>query len=89
MQKRDYTLKLQRRSKSALWSIKGEKCPDPNGYNSNFFMRTWKIVGSDIVQAIKDYFRNGTILQQVNSIAIPLISKVASPRSLNVYKPIS
>lgn len=43
----------------ALWSIKNDKSPGPDGFNSFFFKKSWSIVGPNIIAAIKDYFRNG------------------------------
>lgn len=75
--------------KEALWSIKNDKSPGPDGYNSYFFKKTWNIVGKDICLAVKDYFRYGSMLRQANSTSITLIPKGANPQSLNEYRPIS
>lgn len=42
--------------REALWSIKDDKCPGPDGFNSVFFKKTWGIVGKEICHAIHDFF---------------------------------
>ncbi|KAH7666190.1 RNA-directed DNA polymerase protein [Dioscorea alata] len=74
---------------NTLKGIKGDKSPGPDGFNSTFFKKTWKIVGSDIIRAVKDYFGNGIMLRQANATTITLIPKVAEPKSLTDYRPIS
>lgn len=75
--------------REALWSIKEDKCPGPDGFKSTFFKRAWNIVGPDIIAAIKEYFSTGCMLKQANSTSITLVPKVPSPISLNDYRPIS
>lgn len=38
--------------KKALWSIKNDKSPGLDGFNSFFFKKVWNIVGKEICYAI-------------------------------------
>lgn len=42
--------------KEALWSIKDDKNPRPDGFNNYFFKKIWRIVGKEICMAIQDFF---------------------------------
>lgn len=75
--------------KEALWSIKDDKCPGPDGYNSYFFKKTWSIIGNEICYAIQDFFLNGAMLRQTNSTAITLIPKIMKPQRITDFRPIS
>ncbi|GJZ25328.1 RNA-directed DNA polymerase, eukaryota, reverse transcriptase zinc-binding domain protein [Tanacetum coccineum] len=65
--------------KKALFSIDGNKAPGPDGFSANFFKDSWSIVGSEVCQAVKDFFRNGMLLKEVNATIISLVPKTATP----------
>ncbi|XP_035838027.1 uncharacterized protein LOC118485720 [Helianthus annuus] len=52
--------------KEAMFSIAGNKAPDPDGYTSVFFKKAWDIVGKDVCLAIQNFFMNGKLLNQLN-----------------------
>lgn len=58
--------------REALWSIKEDKCPGPDGFNSTFFKRAWNIVGPDIIAAIKEYFNTCCMLKRQILLPLPL-----------------
>lgn len=63
---------------SALHSIEGEKVPDIDGYNADFFQKTWHILKDEILQAIKEFFRTAKLYRVVNCIAIIVIPKTTN-----------
>ena len=66
-----------------------DKSPGPDGYSVEFIRATWGIVGEDIVAAIKEFFRNGRLLQDFNNTIIALIPKVPEACRLGEFRPIS
>ncbi|GJX28323.1 putative RNA-directed DNA polymerase [Tanacetum coccineum] len=75
--------------KKALFSIDGNKAPGPDGFSANFFKDSWSIVGSEVCQAVKDFFRNGKLLKEVNATIISLVPKTATPSIVSDYRPIA
>lgn len=73
----------------ALKSIKGDKSPGPDGYNSSFYHQNWETVGPDLVAAISQFFQSGFLLKEWNSTAISLVPKVEAPSTIKDYRPIS
>lgn len=61
--------------KHALGSIKRDKAPGPDGYNSAFYLDNWSIVGPDFVQAISHFFSTGYMTRQWNATTPTLIPK--------------
>nr|GFD60807.1 RNA-directed DNA polymerase, eukaryota, reverse transcriptase zinc-binding domain protein [Tanacetum cinerariifolium] len=56
--------------KKALFEIDGNKAPGPDGYSAQFFKDAWNVVGSEVCIAIKDFFKNGKILKEINATVI-------------------
>lgn len=65
------------------------KAPGPNGFNAHFYKICWPIIGKDVIKAIKDFFHNGNLLQQVKHTFIALMPKKGSPLISIDYRPIS
>ncbi|XP_074314433.1 uncharacterized protein LOC141649648 [Silene latifolia] len=75
--------------KDALFSIPPDKAPGPDGYTSQFFKDAFPVVGPDIIQAVKDFFRNGRLLQQLNATVLTLIPKKDKPETVMDFRPIA
>ncbi|XP_074293324.1 uncharacterized protein LOC141620317 [Silene latifolia] len=75
--------------KEALCSIPVEKAPGPDGYSAGFFRDAYDIIGGDVVKAVKEFFSNGRMLQQINATVITLIPKVDCPSSVQDFRPIA
>ena len=75
--------------KQALLSIHGDRAPGLDGFGSQFFKDCWQIVGSDIIDAVVDFFHTGRLLKEVNSASITLIPKISCPSHVGEYRPIS
>ncbi|GJU94038.1 sugar transport protein 13 [Tanacetum coccineum] len=75
--------------KDALFSMGDDKSPGPDGFTAAFFKETWSVTGNDVYNAVCEFFRNGTLLKEVNHTIIALLPKVKSPSRINDYRPIS
>lgn len=65
------------------------KSPRLDGFDPRFFEVCWPIIGSDVSDAIEDFFRSGKLLKQVTNNFITLIPKVEVPKTSADFKPIS
>ncbi|GJT73883.1 auxin efflux carrier [Tanacetum coccineum] len=66
-----------------------DKSSGPDGYTAAFFKGAWEIVGSDVVNAVKEFFVNGKLLKELNHTVIALIPKIQNPTRINDFRPIS
>ncbi|GKC44614.1 RNA-directed DNA polymerase, eukaryota, reverse transcriptase zinc-binding domain protein [Tanacetum coccineum] len=73
--------------KRALDSIHDNKAPGPDGYTSKFFKATWSIVGNDVCKDVKEYFRSGKLLGEINATLISLVPKMKAPTKVSDYRP--
>ncbi|GKA58052.1 reverse transcriptase domain-containing protein [Tanacetum coccineum] len=53
--------------KDALYDICDNKAPNPDGYSSKFYKKAWSMVGKEVCEAVKEFFRNGKMLGEVNA----------------------
>lgn len=65
------------------------KAPGPDGFPVKFFWESWSVVGSDSVQAVREFFQSGRLLKGFNETAISLIPKVVGADKLQLFRPIS
>ncbi|XP_022845369.1 uncharacterized protein LOC111368375 [Olea europaea var. sylvestris] len=75
--------------KDALFSIGDDKSPGPDGYTSCFFKKSWAIVQSDFVGAIKELFTSSWLLKQMNNMVIALIPESSHSNAVGDYRPIA
>ncbi|GJZ55694.1 hypothetical protein Tco_0610887 [Tanacetum coccineum] len=75
--------------KEAFFSIGDDKSHGPDGYTAAFFKEAWNVVANDVTNAICEFFRNGTLLKELNHTIIALIPKVKNPTRVVDYRPIS
>ncbi|GKE43373.1 hypothetical protein Tco_1470657, partial [Tanacetum coccineum] len=53
--------------KKAMFSIGDNKAPGPDGYSAKFFKEAWHIVGTDVCNAVKEFFSSGKLLGELNA----------------------
>ena len=75
--------------KRSMFSIDSTKAPGPDEFSSLFFKRAWSIIGSEVCDAIADFFSTGCLLHEINCTILALVPKVPNPSSMHDYKPIS
>ncbi|KAK1371012.1 hypothetical protein POM88_037104 [Heracleum sosnowskyi] len=74
---------------NVLKSKKKNKAPGPNGFNVNFFIATWNIVGKDFLKAIHFFLETGSLPHYANSTTLGLIPKCPNPSTMVEFRPIS
>nr|GEZ79976.1 hypothetical protein [Tanacetum cinerariifolium] len=75
--------------KDAMFGIEDDKAPGPDGFTAKFFKKSWDIVGKDVYEAVKDFFKTNKLLGEVNATVITLIPKVQHPNKVSEYRPIT
>ena len=74
---------------SVLKGLKPNKAPGPDGFNREFFLATWDILGNDFCSAVKEFFRTSQLHKGINSTLIALIPKSRTPSTMRDFRPIS
>lgn len=75
--------------REALFNIRDDKAPGPDGYTATFFKTNWDTIKVDFLNAVHEFFRNGRLLTQFNHTAIALIPKVKHAPQAKDFRPIS
>ena len=73
----------------ALFSIKNEKAPGPDGFTSHFFKMAWHLVSPEFSQAVQEFFASSTLLKKMNHTLIACIPKSSHAPSVRDFHPIS
>ncbi|XP_042051496.1 uncharacterized protein LOC121796781 [Salvia splendens] len=75
--------------KRAVFDISANSAPGPDGYSALFFQACWSIVGSDVVDAVRQFFGVAFLPRSFTATSIVLIPKKPIPESWGDYRPIS
>ena len=67
----------------AAFSFEGDKAPSPDGFSLLFFHKYWHIIGLDVCNGVKEFFRSRNILRELNGTFISLIPKKMGADSLD------
>lgn len=75
--------------REAVFQLKRNNSPGPDGFSRVFFTNCWHIVGPDVMAEVIHFFTSSRLLKETNAYFLSLIPKKQSPVSLSDYKPIS
>ncbi|GKC25347.1 RNA-directed DNA polymerase, eukaryota, reverse transcriptase zinc-binding domain protein [Tanacetum coccineum] len=75
--------------KRALFGIDDSKARGPDGFTSKFFKKAWNTIKMDFCNAIKEFFRTGKLLGEVNATLITLVPKMQTPLKVTDFRPIA
>ncbi|WOL19957.1 hypothetical protein Cni_G28759 [Canna indica] len=73
----------------AVNSLGRGKAPGPNGYNIEFFIRYWDILGNSIHLAIKEFSQTTVLPVSWGDTRLVFIPKKEGPTNITDYRPIS
>lgn len=75
--------------RAVLDAIGNDKSPGPDGFSALFLKKAWAIVGEFVLAAVKEVFRNGQLLKQINHAVIALIPKSTNASTVDDFRPIA
>ncbi|XP_028118945.1 uncharacterized protein LOC114316487 [Camellia sinensis] len=73
----------------AVKDCEGNKAPGPYGFNMLCFQKIWKVMKKEVLNFIKEFYRNGKLVKGFNSSFITLVPKKENPVGLTDYRPIN
>ncbi|XP_018467689.2 uncharacterized protein LOC108839423 [Raphanus sativus] len=73
----------------AFLSLPKNKSPGPDGYPAEFFTANWKVVGRDMIDAVKEFLSTGDLLQQWNATLLILVPKKTTATKITEFRPIA
>lgn len=65
--------------KAIIHSLPSSKSPSLDGFTGEFYKAIWDIIGSQLTEAIQEFFSTGSILKDINATAITLVPKCLQP----------
>ncbi|CAN1132854.1 hypothetical protein LINPERPRIM_LOCUS30322, partial [Linum perenne] len=54
--------------KNAMFSINGDRSPDPNGFSFQFYKYSWDLLKLDVLKVVQDLFAEGKLNKQVMAL---------------------
>lgn len=72
-----------------LKSMRRNRSPGPDGFNVDFFIAAWEIVGKDFTKAIHSFLDTGTLPHYINATTLAVIPKCQNPTTMADFRPIS
>lgn len=89
-QKRDLMKDFTRQEiKDTFFSLPRNKTCSLDGYYAEFFTGSWSIVGAEATDAILEFFKSGSLLNQWNATTLILIPKLPNSDKAKDFRPIS
>jgi hypothetical protein len=73
----------------ALFAMKPNKSPGPDGFTAGFYQKHWPLVKEDICCAVLTFLNGGDMPDIVNNTVLVLIPKVKKPQDLTQFRPIA
>lgn len=76
-------------SRKAVFDMKADKAPGPEGLLIFFYQKYWDVVKNDIFKLCDDFYWERANLERINCADIALIPKSHAPEDPSQYRPIS
>ncbi|GJX69407.1 RNA-directed DNA polymerase, eukaryota, reverse transcriptase zinc-binding domain protein [Tanacetum coccineum] len=75
--------------KEALFDICDNKAPGLDGYSAKFFKCAWSVIKNKVCDAVKEIFRTGKMLGEINATLITLVPKRKTLKKVSNYRHIA
>lgn len=75
--------------RNAVFHMHPDKAPGLDGMSPTFFQKNWNVVGKEVILMVRDFFRTGVLLDNINATNIVLIPKKKNPSRLTELRPIA
>lgn len=73
----------------ALFMMKPNSSPGPDGFTAGFYIKHWHLLKNDICRAIRGFLEGGGLPPELNSTVLVLIPKIKHPQEMAQFKPIA
>lgn len=84
------TAKITREEvKEAIFSIKADSAPGPDGMTGEFFQKFWPTIGDEVTKEVQEVFVTGKLLADWNFTYLCLLPKIPNPENMTDLRPIS
>jgi len=74
--------------KNVVFNLNGNSAPGLDGFGGVFYHSCWDIIGTDVCNAVQQFFKQNWVLPIMNSNVVSLISKFQGVESIKDYRPI-
>lgn len=75
--------------KAALWAMKDDASPGPDGFGSAFYKSNWDLVKLDLLNLLTDFHAGKADLKRLNTAHIVLLPKKLDASRPENYRPVS
>lgn len=75
--------------KIALFAMKSDKSPGPDGMSPGFLQHFWDIISSELLSFCENCFDSGKLPNGLNNTYIVLIPKKSKPEQMGDFRPIA
>ncbi|VFQ90505.1 unnamed protein product [Cuscuta campestris] len=75
--------------KHAVWELDPHSTCGPDGFNGEFFRKTWHILGKDLLLAAQEFFLGIPPPTAFGATTLALVPKIPNPQCFNDFWPIS
>jgi hypothetical protein len=79
---------LEEEVKKAIFEMRVDSTPGPNGFGVQFFKTFWSVVKGDYMAMIHDFHREDLDIKRLNYGVITLVPKVKEANNIKQYRPI-